>query len=197
MATDLEIDEATAAEPQRWRWTRDSYHRLHEAGFFQNQRVELLDGEILTNIAQGPRHVVSAHRVVKALERTVGEGFWVRMHAPLALNESDEPEPDAAIVPGDEDYDEHPTTALLVVEVSDASRRFDRGPKAIAYAASGIPEYWVVDLVDNQLHVYRAPGLSGYAQPRTLGLDESIQLFAIPQAKVEVVSLFPRQRRQR
>lgn len=196
MATDISTADSVSDVPDRWRWSRDDFHRLDELGFFAGRNVELLDGVIVPMNPQGPRHVRSTHRVVKALERAVGEAYWVRMQAPLAISEHDEPEPDAAIVPGtDDDYDEHPTTALLVVEVSETTRRFDRSEKSRLYAAAGIPEYWVVDLITNELVVYRDPSPTGYRSKEMHTPTDVVTLSQIPSASLLASELFPHRRR--
>lgn len=195
MATELIASPTLVDSPRPWRWNRTEYHRLNELGFFLGKSVELVDGVIVRMNPQGPRHVRSTHRVVKALERAVGENFWVRMQAPLAISEHDEPEPDAAVVPGtDDDYDEHPTTALLVVEVSEATRRFDRGEKSRMYAVAGIPEYWVVDLVADVLIVYRNPTPTGYSSEQVLATTTMLTLQSIPGATLPASELFPHRR---
>jgi Uma2 family endonuclease len=183
-------------EPVPRPWTREEYHRLQMQGFFDGQRVELVDGEIVLMSAQGPRHVRAAHRVVKALERVVGSGFWVRMQAPLAIDDADEPAPDAAIVPGtDDDYDEHPTSALLVVEVSEATRRFDLETKALKYAGAGIPEYWVVDLIAGELVVFLQPTTQGYLDRQVKSYNDVVSLSQIAGASITVAELLPRLQR--
>lgn len=196
MASNIAFRDITDDASHHWRWTRTEYTRLNREGFFIDRRVELVDGEIVRMNSQGPRHVRAAHRVVKALERAVGAGFWVRMQAPLALSEWDEPEPDAAVVPGsDDDYEEHPTTALLVVEVSEATRRFDLVEKALRYAAVGIPEYWVVDLVADELIIFQEPTAAGYATRVTKTPGDTICLRMLPSAMVAVEELFPSRHR--
>ncbi|MCI0636706.1 MAG: Uma2 family endonuclease, partial [Actinobacteria bacterium] len=151
--------------PPARRWTRDEYYRMAETGILRpDDRVELIDGEILT---KSPQRSVDATAVLlsqEALHAAFGAGFDVRPQLPLALGEASEPEPDLAVVPGvPRDYREsHPTTALLVVEVAETSLAFDRGGKQALYARAGIPEYWIVDLVEGTLEVFRSPGIQDY-----------------------------------
>jgi Uma2 family endonuclease len=146
-------------EPTRRLWTRDEYYRMGELGWFRGQRVELIDGEIMVLSPQGPSHATSTDRVRRILEHTFGEGVWVRMQLPVDFGSYSEPEPDISVVTGSlEDYTSaHPTTALLIVEVSDSTLSYDRNHKANLYAHAGIADYWIINLVDGQLEVRRHP----------------------------------------
>jgi Uma2 family endonuclease len=132
---------------------------MGELGWFTGQRVELIDGEIMVLSPQGPFHTTSTDRVRRILGRTFGEGVWVRMQFPVDFGSYSEPEPDVSVVPGSlADYTTaHPTTALLIVEVSDSTLSYDRNRKASLYAHAGIADYWIVNLVDGQLEVRRHP----------------------------------------
>lgn len=148
----------SVAEPTTRRWTRDEYHKVAALGVFADERVELIGGQIVTQSPQGSEHVAATDRVAEKLRDIFGAGFWVRMQFPLDLGQLSEPEPDIAVVRGRrEDYTDHPTTALLIVEVSDTTLAYDCGAKASLYAAAGIDEYWIVNLNDRQLEVFREP----------------------------------------
>lgn len=114
---------------KRRRWNREEYDRAIEAGVFQpGDRLQLIEGEIITLTPQGSRHATTIPLVEGALRKIFDARFHIRIQTPLALGEWSEPEPDIAIVPGSpRDYrDRHPTTAILVVEVSDATLKLDR-----------------------------------------------------------------------
>lgn len=195
----MELETMTAIEPTTRRWTREEYHRMAELGLFLNQRVELVDGEVLEMNAQGPPHVTSVQLVSNALQKMFGPGFWVRMQAPLNLGESSEPEPDIAVVPGaPRDYADHPTTALLVVEISDATLRYDRRHKGSLYARCGIRDYWIVNLVDGVLEVYRdsasdasAPFGWSYRNTQTLFADDRVSPLHRPDQYVSIADVLP------
>ncbi|MBI1818211.1 MAG: Uma2 family endonuclease [Deltaproteobacteria bacterium] len=147
--------------PSPHRFTRDEYRRMAEALLFRNERVELLDGVIVTMSPQGSPHAATVHRLLRVLQLAVGSAATVRVQAPIVLNDWSEPEPDIAVCDADSnDYArEHPRAdqVHLVVEVADTSLAYDRTQKAASYAASGIPEYWVVDLAARQVDVFNAP----------------------------------------
>lgn len=147
-----------AAEPKLHRWTRDDYRQMLELGWFIDQRVELVEAEILESLPITNAHAVSLKLTEDVLASAFGAGFWVRSQLPLALGEYSEPLPDLAVVIGKpRDYKEHPTSSLLVVEISDSTLTYDRRQKAGLYASTGLAEYWIVNLVDRQLEIYRSP----------------------------------------
>jgi len=141
------------------RWRRPEYERLVELGIFVGERLELLDGTLVVREPQGSRHAAIVGQVGQLLRAAFGDGWHVRLQAPLALDPDSEPEPDVAVVSGAfRDYvDAHPSMAALVVEVADASLRLDRRVKGSLYARGGLPEYWIVDLVDAVVEVHRDP----------------------------------------
>jgi Uma2 family endonuclease len=176
------------------RWTRQEYDRMIDAGILgPSDRVELIEGEIIEMSPQKPPHAVCVQLAEVALRRAFREGFHTRVQLPLALADS-EPEPDLAVVRGSiRDYlAEHPTTAVLVVEVADATLDYDRRRKARVYARAGIPEYWLVNLVDRVVEVYREPYPDdSYAQVQRFGATNSVSPLAAPRAQIEVEAMLP------
>ncbi|MDA1054017.1 MAG: Uma2 family endonuclease [Planctomycetota bacterium] len=179
-------------EPQTKHWTLDEYHRLGDAGVFIDQRVELIDGEILTMSPMKAAHAAATELTAAALRGSFGPGLWIRVQLPLAISDNSEPEPDLAVVPGaPRDYPEHPASALLVVEVSDTTLAFDRGKKRRLYAAAGVADYWVLNLIDEQLEVYRDPIDGDFQNAATFGPDADISPLAAPDARISVRELLP------
>src|SRR5437879_6193872 len=119
------------ASPGRRTWTKAEYYRMADLGWFRGERVELIEGEIMVLSPQKWAHSVTTDKATETLKRVFGSGFWVRMQLPLDLGQTTEPEADVSVVKGKrEDYSNHPTTALLAVEVSDSTLRYDRTRKA-------------------------------------------------------------------
>lgn len=184
---------------QAQRWTKTEYYQMAELGLFDELRVELIDGEVFHRPSPGPRECVSLACVDKALRLPFGEGFWNRLQSPLDLGPASEPQPDLAVVPGKpRDYKDHPTTALLVVEVSESSLVYDRNRKASLYARSNLADYWIVNLVDRQLEVHRNPVADAsqphgfrYANVTVFGPSDSVSPLAAPSAQVAVADLLP------
>jgi Uma2 family endonuclease len=150
-----------ANDPVRARyWTRREYDRLIERGFFgEDDRVELLGGQLMVAEPQGSRHAATVSLVADALRTAFGQGWYVTVQLPLALDDQSEPEPDVAVVRGTaRDYrDAHPSRPILVVEVAESSGTLDRRHKASLYARALVPDYWIVDLNDESVEVHRRP----------------------------------------
>ena len=141
------------------RWRRVEYERLVDLGIFVGERLELLDGLLVVREPQGSPHAAIVAQIGQVLASAFGAGWHPRLHAPLALGEDSEPEPDVAVVAGTpRDYvGAHPSTAALVVEVADSTLRLDRRLKGSLYARAGLRDYWIVNLVRGVLEVHREP----------------------------------------
>ena len=140
------------------RWTRIEYDRLIEAGFFRpGDPVELLGGQMVVAEPQGSRHFAALRATQEALRAVFGAGWEIRGRGPLALDDESEPEPDLAVVPGTfRDYRAaHPSSPSLVI--SETSLALDRTHKGSLYARAGLPDYWIVNLPERRLEVYRDP----------------------------------------
>lgn len=193
----------TLTAPQVHLWTRDEYYKIAEFGLFEGQHVELIEGQVIEMSPQGSVHAATITRVSKALEAIFGPGYYARGQMPLDIGALSVPEPDVAIVEGTwDDYESaHPTTATLVVEVAETSLTYDRTTKASLYAKAGIAEYWIVNLVDRLLEVYRQPGsgpnaLAGYGENLILTPAETIAPLAKPETRIAVADLLPRSTNQ-
>ena len=170
-------------------WTVDEFHRLGDQGWFEGRGAKLINGQV---IEEGPRnhpHATAATKTEDVIRKAFGKGWHVRVSKPLVLGRTTDPQPDAAVVRGrPSDYTDHPTTADLVVEVSDTSLKYDTTDKFGIYAAAGIAEYWVVDVNGRQLHVFRDPttagGAAGYATHQILGPADAVSPLAAPAASV-------------
>jgi Uma2 family endonuclease len=187
------------AGPRLHRFSRDEYARLIDGGFLdEDDPIELLDGLLLVKEPQHSPHRTAVILTAKALERAFGEGWFVQVQSPIALDARSMPEPDVCVVRGaPRDYAEHPARPALVVEVADSGLRLARGRKAAAYARASITDYWIVNLVDRVLEVYREPAgpVPGrprwsYTAIRTLRDDAAIEPLAAP-AAVRVGDLLP------
>ena len=188
-------------ETKTRRWKRVEYDRLIELGFFRpGDPVELLGGHLIVAEPQGSGHFAAVRAAEEALRVAFGRGWEVRGQGPLALDEESEPEPDLAVVPGSfRDYQTgHPSRPVLVVEVSESSLALDREHKGSLYARARLPEYWIVNLVDRVLEVYRESGSDAgapygwaYRVVLTLGPDEHVTPLAAPSARILVADLLP------
>jgi Uma2 family endonuclease len=187
--------------PRIWRMSVSRYDRLAELGWFVNRHVELIEGRVIRMPAQAEPHVAGVSRAVRAISPIFGPGYYIRVQAPLVQGKYSKPEPDLAVVRGSEEQylaQGTPTTALLVIEVSDATLEQDRGRKAAIYARSGIADYWIVNLINQQIEVHRAPVADRkhrfgfrYADIQLIKPPSSIAPLAAPGASISAADLLP------
>ena len=183
------------------RWTRDEYIQMSEWGWFTDCKVELIGGEVIEMAAQVNNHAAGVTLTTDALRAAFGPGYWVRTQATIDLSPRGMPDPDVAVVPGSPRTAAPrgiPTTALLVVEISDSTLRVDRNLMASLYAAGRIADYWIVNLVQRQLEVYRNPAVDaaqpfgfGYSSRTILDPGDTATPLAAPNARVAVADLLP------
>ena len=183
-------------------FTRAELERMYDTGILHpDERIELIGGALIPKeLPMKSAHATAISLCEEALRQAFGRGYVVRGQLPLALSERDQPLPDIAVVQGSiRDFAQsHPTRALLVVEVSEATLRFERHTKASLYAWAGIPEYWIVNLVEGVLEVFREPtpmaGCAygyGYRQQAIYRAGEAIAPVAQPEAVIAVDDLLP------
>lgn len=182
-------------------WTVEEYYRAAEKGIFKpGEKLELIDGEVIQKVSpQLSRHAAAIQLASDALRTIFGEGCHVRIQLPFRLDRHNEPEPDLLVVKGSaRDYvDRHPGSehALLVVEVADTTLRLDRSRKGSLYARFRLPDYWIVNLTDSRVEVFREPEGEGanaaYSVSDVLGKGESIAAMSVPNAPIQVADLLP------
>ena len=180
--------------PTRRRFTVHDYERMAQAGVLtEDDRVELIDGEIIQMSPIGSRHAGTVDRFSKRFEQRFGDVALVRTQGPIRLGEHDEPEPDLALLKPRPDFytTAHPTPSdiLLVVEVADTSLEYDRRQKLLLYARHGIAEVWLADVNTDTILVSRDPAPSGYRTAWTVGRGDPIAPLAFPERELDGVEL--------
>lgn len=188
------------AIPSRVLWTCDEFHQVSDSGLFEGRNVILVDGELLEMPAPNPPHNTALTLADYLFKSIFQQGFIVRVQMGLELRQTTDPVPDLAVVRGDlrAFASIQPTTAELVIEVADSTLAYDTGDKANLYAAGGIADYWVVDLVHDRLIVLRDPrpdpgqphGAS-YFHQIMLGRGDRISPLAAPNTTINVNDLLP------
>ena len=186
------------AEPTTKQWTRAEYYRLGELGWFVDQRTELIGGEIFIVDPQTSGHYATLDRIAELLSDCFGEDYWIRIQGPMTLANDSEPEPDVSVVRGTrDDYEDHPTMAELIVEVSATTLAFDQREKASLYAFAGISDYWIVNLAGRQVEVRREPVVDEsqkfghrYNQIQVFGEDADINPLNEQAGAVRVADIF-------
>ena len=187
---------ATASDVSicHYRLSRVEYNRAVEAGAFKpNAKLELIDGDLNAMTPEGVGHAIGIDLVADCLRRVFGRGFYVRIQHPLAADDYSEPEPDVAVVKGAiRDYDKgHPTSAVLIVEVSNESLRYDRTVKQRLYARCGIPDYWILALPEAHLEIYRNPVGDRYHSVTNHTADDKVAPLSRPDVQIVVGDLLP------
>ena len=180
-----------AAQLLRRRFTVSEYHRMGQAGILgEDDRLELLEGEIVEMAPIGSRHQAVVDRLTKLFSDRVGDAAVVRVQGPVRLGEDSEPQPDLLLLAprGDFYATAHPSPedVHLLVEVSDTSAEYDREVKLPLYARHGIKEVWLVGLDAGTVEVYRAPTAQGYQEPSQAGRDQRISPLAFPKMELAV-----------
>jgi Uma2 family endonuclease len=183
------------------RWTRVEYERLIEIGVFRpGEPIELLGGELVVSEPQNSAHYTAIGLVEDALRAALEPGWLVRSQGPIALDDESEPEPDVAVTLGARrSYSrQHPSRPALVVEVAESRLAFDREHKGSLYARAGLEDYWIVNLVDRVLEVYRRPVPDSsapfgwrYASREVLSPESYVELLAAAGTRVLVSDLLP------
>ncbi|MGF1514348.1 MAG: Uma2 family endonuclease [Elainellaceae cyanobacterium] len=174
-------------------WTIEDYHRMIAAGLFVNRRVELLNGLVLEMAPEGPEHADLSTDADEFFAAQARGRYRVRVAKPITITETgSEPEPDIALVRRQAYRQQHPVPAdvFLVIEFAQSSLAKDTEEKRQAYAAAGIQDYWVVDLRNAQVLVYRQPSAGDYQSEQSLR-QGSIAPLAFPDVQVAVTDLLP------
>ncbi|MBP5973167.1 Uma2 family endonuclease [Brasilonema sp. CT11] len=185
------------------RFTISEYDRLAELGFFsEDDRVELINGEIIPMVSKGRPHSVCETRLFRELFKLVGERGTLRGQEPIIILNHNQPEPDLVIAQNrDDDYlSAHPSPAdiLLLIEIADSSLKYDQEVKLPIYAEAGISDYWIFNLVDNCLECYSEPyqdlqGKFGYRKKLIFLPNESVFLPCFPDLSLDLSKVFPKQ----
>ena len=181
------LDHLADIAPERVRpLRRAEYEQMAAEGRFEGERVELIEGVIVEMSPQDPRHAGTVQRLTRVLGGALGGRADVRVQLPFAIAGESLPEPDVALVTR-ADFDEvHPATAFLVAEVAEASLRKDRSVKAGLYARAGVPEYWIVNLVDRLIEVHTDVAGAAYTRVIPVRPGEVIRLRAFPDVEIAV-----------
>lgn len=170
------------------------FNRMEAAGVFHpEERLELIEGTILTMSPKGIKHAACNDKAARYLETLVGKRAIIRNQNPIQIGEFSEPQPDlvvAAPVP-DKYFEHHPTPSeiFLVMEISSSSLSYDLGMKSKLYAHAGIPEYFIINLIDNQLIDLREAGPDGYHKQHTYIAGQTFQLVALPEITIQASEL--------
>lgn len=175
----------------RKRFTTGEYEQMSAAGVLdEDDRVELIEGEIVEMSPLGPQHSACVTRVTELFYRIKNPLLTIRVQDPIRLGDFSAPQPDVVIVNRRDDRyaggHPKPEDVLLLVEVSESSLAYDRDVKLPLYARAGITEVWLVALLPQVVEVYRAPNEDGYGEKRTMRRGEFIAPILLPDAELAI-----------
>ena len=184
-----------AVQILRRRFSIDDYHRMGQVGIFsEDDRVELMDGEIVVMTPIGSPHAGKVARFIRIFTQRLGDRAIVNAQNPVVLPPDSEPQPDLAILRPRPDFYERshpgPGDVILLIEVSDTSLEYDRTAKLPLYARAGIPEVWIVDLAAETVEVYQQPSATGYRQVTLFTRGQSLAPQAFPDLQISVAEIF-------
>jgi Uma2 family endonuclease len=176
--------------------TIDDYHRMIETGIIhEGEHIELISGQIFNMAAKGTRHTVANTELLGELLLLLGRRAKIRCQDPIILPNNSEPEPDIVVAKlrADNYVDSHPAPAdiILLVEVADSTLNFDRNTKAPIYAAAGIIEYWIINLIDSRLEIYSQPEGDIYTNTQIILPPRSVNVPQFPEITLDLTTIFP------
>jgi Uma2 family endonuclease len=182
-------------ELERRRFSIEEFHKMCEVGIFgEDDRVELIEGEIIEMPPIGGPHIQSVNHITRVFVLALGEHGVVSVQNPIVLPPRSQPQPDISILrPSARTLPAGPPTGedvLLIIEVADTTLAYDRGIKMRLYAKHRIPEFWILDLQGRRLEVYRDPGPNGYARKLEYTPSDTVSPAALPEVKISLAELF-------
>ena len=195
--TTLTATSTSTSTPTRRRFTVAEYYAMANAGILtENDRVELLDGDIINMPPIGDWHSASVNAFTNLMPPLLKGRAAVTIQNPAHLSDVSEPQPDVILAQWRDDFYGNgkptPDDILLLIEVSDTTVDYDRGRKLSAYARAGIPEVWIVSRQDRRIEAYTSPSEEAYSDVRHVGPTETIAPQAFPDVTLEVGQFFPK-----
>jgi Uma2 family endonuclease len=169
---------------------RREYERLVDLGVFEDERIELLRGQLVVMSPQGEAHSQLTAWLGRYFGRVLDLSYEVRQHSPFAATDDSEPEPDVSISRKKKRGYYHPRKALLLIEVAESSLRKDRKIKSEIYAENRAPEYWIVDVKTRTVWVYTEPKAGIYQRVEQLGRKDRLRPTLLPKISIRVADLF-------
>lgn len=184
-----------AREPELYRFTVEEWHKFGEAGIFdEDDRLELLDGEIILMSPIGSRHAAAMTNLTEVLVEKSARRYLVAPGNPVEADPRSEPVPDLMLLPRScRNARRHPLTkdVHLIIEIADSSLRHDQRRKLKKYAQTGVPEYWIVNLRQDGIEVYRTPREDRYMQQLTFSAGQKVSPQAFPDVEIAVDDVIP------
>lgn len=181
----------TQPQPRRLRFTVDEYYKMIELGMLKDyEKAEIIEGELIQKMPIGKKHSAVVEKLNEMLRDLLGKSVSLRNQQPVRFGDYDEPEPDLAVLRRREDFYSGskpvPKDVLLLIEVSDATLKYDRNTKLTLYAEAEIPEVWIVNLPNDIIEVHTKPGSGIYQLTKIFKRGETTESEIMPNLKLEV-----------
>jgi len=178
-----------SVQPARKLFTTDEYHQMITAGVFdEDDRIELIEGELYEMSPIGPRHAAAVNRLARILQIQIAASAIVSVQNPIELSSFSEPQPDLTVLKWRDDFysQSHPSPSdvLIAIEVSDTTQDRDRGFKIPVYARAGLGEAWLVDLFNDCIEIYSAPANGKYQDKKIIRRGHPVVSQAAPQLQL-------------
>lgn len=178
-------------QPRRLRFTVDEYYKMIELGMLKDyERAEIIEGELIQKMPIGERHSAVVEKLNEILRDELGKTVSLRNQQPIKFSDYNEPEPDLAVLQRREDFysDAKPTSkdVLLLIEVSDATLKYDRGTKLALYAEAEIPEVWIVNLPNDIIEIHTKPSSGVYQLTKIFKRGDAVESEILPDLKLAV-----------
>jgi Uma2 family endonuclease len=184
----------TETEIKRKLFSVAEYHKMIEAGVFhEDDRLELLGGEIVAMSPIGSRHAACANRLNRLFTKRLGDQAIVAVQNPVEISEESAPQPDLSLLKPRTDFysaaHPKPSDIYLLVEIADTTAIYDRRVKLPFYARASIPEVWLIDLETQKIEVYREPSAQGYRQTEIVEREQSLKIHAFSDVELKVTEI--------
>ena len=180
----------TSAQPARKLFTTAEYHQMLEAGILdEDDRLELIEGELYEMSPIGSRHAAAVNRINRLLSLSLADVAIISVQNPVELNDYSEPQPDLTLLKWRDDFysQSHPTPSdiLVAIEVSDTTHERDRSLKLPTYARARVAETWLVDLFNDHIEIHSQPASGIYQEIRIVLRDQPLVSKTIPQLQLK------------
>ena len=178
-------------QPRRLRFSVDEYYQMIELGMLKDyEKAEIIEGELIDKMPIGEKHSAVVEKLSEILRDKLGESVSLRNQQPIKFSDYNEPQPDLAILQRRDDFyfyeNPVPKDVLVLIEVSDATLKYDRDTKLALYAEAEIPEVWIVNLPNNIIEVHQKPSNGIYQLAKIFKRGESVKSAILPNLNLKV-----------
>jgi Uma2 family endonuclease len=178
-------------QPRRLRFSVDEYYQMIELGILKDyEKAEIIEGELIQKMPIGEKHSAIVEKLSETLRDKLGKSVSLRNQQPIKFSDYNEPQPDLAVLQRRDDFYFYekpvPKDVLILIEVSDATLKYDRDTKLALYAEAKIPEVWIVNLPNNIIEVHQKPSNGIYQLAKIFKRGESVKSEILPDLNLEV-----------